>query len=339
MSLVQMPRKARVEYEGALYHVMDRGNRLEAIFCDDRDREVFLKTLGEASERCGWRVHCYVLMGNHYHLLLETPEVNLSRGMRLLQGIYTIRHNARHRLRGHLFQGRYKAVVVDGQDAAYFRTVCDYIHLNPVRAGLLAADAALQSFVWSSFPMHVGSPRKRPRWLKSDWVLGEAGEADTGPGRRAYRMALEKRAVEERGGGAIAEGMLKALRRGWCFGSEEFREALVERMKKSDGSVHTNNGSAIKRTHDEQEAERLIAIGLKALEISAADLLKQPKGSDEKIALASVARQRTSVTNAWLAERLSMGAASRVSRYCGEAAERSTIQKLAKRIKMAIGEN
>jgi hypothetical protein len=113
----------------------------------------------------------------------------------------------------------------------------------------------------------------------------------------------------------------------------------VEKMKKSDGSVRSNNGSAIKRTHCEQEAERLIAIGLKALEISAADLPKQPKGSAEKIALASVARQRTSVTNAWLAERLSMGAATRVSRYCGEAAGRSAIQKLAKRIEMAIGEN
>jgi len=110
-------------------------------------------------------------------------------------------------------------------------------------------------------------------------------------------------------------------------------------MGKKDGSVHTNNGSAIKRTHDEQEAERLIAIGLKALGISAVDLPKHPKGSAEKIALASGARRRTSVTNAWLAERLSMGAATRVSRYCGEAAGRSDIQKFAKKIEMAIGEN
>jgi len=131
-----------------------------------------------------------------------------------------------------------------------------------------------------------------------DGALVDAGEADTRPGRRSYRIALEKRAVEEIGGEAIEEGMLKALRRGWCFSSEEFQEALVEKMGKKDGSVHTNNGSAIKRTHDEQEAERFIAIGLKALGISAVDLPKQPKGSAEKIALASVARQRTSVTNA-----------------------------------------
>ena len=111
----------------------------------------------------------------------------------------------------------------------------------------------------------------------------------------------------------------------------------MEKMSKKDGSVHTNNGSAIKRTHDEQEAERLIAIGLKALGISAVDLPKHPKGSAEKIALASGARRRTIVTNAWFAERLSMGAATRVSRYCGEAARRSDIQKFAKKIEMAIG--
>ena len=88
---------------------MDRGNRLEAIFLDDQDRQLFLRTLWQACERTGWRVHSYVLMGNHCHLLIETPEANLSSGMRWLQATHTIRHNARHRLRGHLFQGRYKA--------------------------------------------------------------------------------------------------------------------------------------------------------------------------------------------------------------------------------------
>jgi len=189
-----MPRKARVEYEGAIYHVMDRGDRLEDIFRDDKDRELFLKTLGEVCVRCGWIVHCYVLMGNHYHLLLETPKPNLSRGMRLLQGIYTIRHNARHRLRGHLFQGRYKAIVVDGGAGTYFRTVCDYIHLNPVRAGLLAEGKLLLDYPWSSFPAHVGAPLKRPTWLQSEWILGEIGERDTVRGRRCYREAMERRA-------------------------------------------------------------------------------------------------------------------------------------------------
>lgn len=331
-----MPRKARVEYEGAIYHVMDRGNRLEEIYRDVRDREIFLKTLGEVSERCGWQVHAYVLMSNHYHLLLETPEANLSRGMRLLQGIYTIRHNARHRLRGHLFQGRYKAIVVDGEDATYFRTVGDYIHLNPVRAGLLAEDAMLMSYPWSSFPAHVGPPRKRPPWLKSEWVLAGVGEADTARGRNAYREVMEKRAVEERDGGAIEEGMLKALRRGWCFGSEVFREAILERLEVPVRQEQGNSRSGITGSHSEQEAKRLIGEGLKALGVDRKDLSTLPKGSAVKIAIASVVKQRTVVTNAWIAAELYMGAASRVSSYCAKQNMRTDVKKLVKKLTMSI---
>ena len=334
-----MPRKVRVEYSGAVYHVMDRGDRLDAIFRDDRDRVVFLKTLGEACGRCGWVVHCYVLMGNHYHLVLETPEANLSRGMHLLQGIYTIRHNARHHLRGHLFQGRYKAIVVDGEDATYFRTLCDYIHLNPVRAGLLSADERLASYRWSSFPAHIGSPKKRPVWLKSQWVLGECGEADSPMGRKSYRKVQEDRASEERGGGAIDEGMLKALRRGWCFGSEGFRERLLEKLKSSESSAWANSESAITKSHDEQEAGRLVALGLAELGIKAEDLGKMPKGCAEKIALARVIKQRTSVTNAWLADRLKMGAATRVSWNCGHSSARQDVKHFINRIEMSIGKN
>ena len=111
-----MPRKNRVEFEGAIYHVMDRGDRREAIFLDDKDRERFLETLGEACDKTGWRVHAYVLLGNHYHLMVQTPSANLVRGMSWLQSTYTVRFNRRHSMSGHLFQGRYKAVVVDGCD-------------------------------------------------------------------------------------------------------------------------------------------------------------------------------------------------------------------------------
>ena len=332
-----MPRKARVEYSGAVYHVMDRGNRSEAIFRDDGDREMFLQTLEEVCGRCGWVVHCFVLMGNHYHLLLETPEANLSRGMRLLQGIYTIRYNARHRLRGHLFQGRYKAVVVDGEDAVYFRTLCNYIHLNPVRAGLLAETQSLEGYLWSSFPKHIGLPENRPVWLRSNRVIGEYGETDSPAGRESFRKQLEARVAEERGGGAIEEGMLRALRRGWCFGSEEFRQKLLEKINSPESSVHANGGQAISKCHHEQEAERLLAIGLAHLGIGAEDLKKLPKGSAEKIALATVIKQRTIVTNAWLAKRLNMGAASRVSWNCGHASGRAEVTMLIEQVKASIG--
>ena len=127
-----MPRKPRVEYAGATYHVMSRGNRQQSVFRTDGDRETFLATLGEACGRTGWKVHAYVLMGNHYHLLLETPEPNLVAGMQWLQGTYTKRFNARHRLWGHLFSGRYKSIPVE-PTPDYFLAVADYIHLNPVR--------------------------------------------------------------------------------------------------------------------------------------------------------------------------------------------------------------
>lgn len=322
-----MPRKPRVEYASAVYHVMDRGDRLEAIFRDDGDRELFLKTLGQACERTGWRVHSYVLMGNHYHLLLETSEPNLSSGMQWLQSTYTIRHNVKHRLRGHLFQGRYKAIPVDGEDGTYFRTVSDYIHLNPARAGLVRA--RLLDYRWSSFPALVGAPRKRPRWLCAQWVLEQG---DGASGRMELRNSLERRAREDREGGEIDKEMLKALRRGWCFGSEEFRAAVLDRL---GGAGERRNG--LERMHDEREAERLVVAGLEALGVKKSDLAETAKGSAEKVALASIIRKRTMMTNGWLSKNLHMGDPSRVCRNCCSAAGRSDIKKLVRKLEKAIG--
>ncbi len=132
-----MPRSIRIEYPGAFYHVMARGNRREAIFLDEDDRRYFLKTLGEACGMTGWRVHAWVLMSNHYHLVIETPTANLVEGMKWLQNAYTRRFNTRHQLWGRLFGDRYKAVVVQSEEGDYFATLLDYLHLNPVRAGLV----------------------------------------------------------------------------------------------------------------------------------------------------------------------------------------------------------
>ena len=325
-----MPRKERMEYAGGVYHVMDRGDRLEAIYEDDRDREMFLHTLGQACERTGWRIHAYVLMGNHYHLLLETPEPNLCAGMKWMQGTYTIRHNARHKLRGHLFQGRYKAILVDGGQETYFRTVSDYIHLNPIRAGLLAEGANLETYRWSSFPALVGLPRKRPAWLTGEWVLGGFGETDSPSGRRRYREAMEQRVLEERSGGAIEEGMVKALRSGWCFGSEEFRQWLLELPVARTNPKHS--GEQIQRSHDEKEALRLMECGLKTLKLTKQQLATLPKGDSRKIAIAAVVKKRTVMTNGWIAGQLNMGAPSRVSRYCSQSEARADVKPHVKRL-------
>ena len=139
-----MPRKLRVEYPGAIYHVMNRGDRREPIFRDDADRKLFLATLGECCGKTDWQVHAWCLMLNHFHLVVETPKANLVAGMKWFLGTYTARFNRRHKLFGHLFSGRYKALVVDGSGNGYLKTVCDYVHLNPARAKLPTSEAEVR---------------------------------------------------------------------------------------------------------------------------------------------------------------------------------------------------
>jgi len=130
-----MARPLRIEYAGALYHVTSRGDGREDIYLDDEDRELFLRVLGEVCDLFNWSVHAWCLMTNHYHLLVETPDSNLSKGMRYLNGVYTQRFNRKHSRVGHVFQGRYKAILVEKD--AYLQELSRYIILNPVRAGMV----------------------------------------------------------------------------------------------------------------------------------------------------------------------------------------------------------
>jgi REP element-mobilizing transposase RayT len=130
---------------------MNRGDRREAILEDDEDRGRLLQTLTQASEKTGWQVHAYCLMRNHFHLVIETPQPNLVVGTKWLLGTYTSRYNRRHKEFGHLFSGRYKALIVDGSGNGYLKTVCDYVHLNPARAKVLALEQPLSAFGWSSY--------------------------------------------------------------------------------------------------------------------------------------------------------------------------------------------
>src|SRR5438067_1544611 len=168
-----MARKLRVQYAGAMYHVMNRGDRREDIFCDDNDRRRFLETLDEACQKTSWQIHAFCLMTNHFHVVLETPQANLVAGMKWLLGTYTSRFNRRHKEFGHLFSGRYKALIVDGSGSGYLRTVCDYVHLNPVRAKLLKPEQSLESFAWSSYLHYLKAAKARPFWMRVDRLFGE----------------------------------------------------------------------------------------------------------------------------------------------------------------------
>lgn len=166
-----MARPIRLEFPGAIYHVTTRGNEGDDIFVDDEDRQQFLTVLGEVVSRAGWIVHAYVLMDNHYHLLIEVPNSNLSRGMRQLNGVYTQRFNSRHCSGGRVFQGRFKAVLVERD--GFLLELCRYIVLNPLR---LKAVKNISRYRWSSYRATAGEVQA-PAWLNTGWVLGHFGRS------------------------------------------------------------------------------------------------------------------------------------------------------------------
>src|SRR5690625_673373 len=180
-----MARPLRIEFDGALYHVTTRGDRREAIYEDNKDREDFLEVLAEVVERFNWLCHAYCLMGNHYHLVVETPDGNLSRGMRQLNGVYTQATNRRHRRSGHLFQGRFKAILVDKE--SYVLELTRYVVLNPVRAAMVKSPG---DYPWSSYRAMVGEA-EAPGWLATDGLLALFGKRRAESRRRYRRFVRE----------------------------------------------------------------------------------------------------------------------------------------------------
>lgn len=296
-----MPRCLRIEYEGAIYHVMNRGDRREAIVQGDEDRRLFVETMGEACLKCGWEIHAWCLMSNHFHLVVETPHGNLVTGMKWFLGTYTMRYNARHRQRGHLFSGRYKALLVDDKNYHYLRTVCDYVHLNPDRAGLITPEERLETCPWSSYGVYLMTPQKRPAWLRVDRVLGEHGiQKENRAGRLEFARRMESQRVGAEAEGGSNEGMLQ----GWRMGSEEFVMRMLDQLEEKTTAQHT---AAPRKELMTQRAERIIAEELMKMGCSEADLPSQRKGDPRKIALAKHLRRETTMSLAWIARRLHMG--------------------------------
>jgi len=295
-----MPRKLRIEYPGAMYHVMSRGNRRQDIFLDDVDRHDFLKTLAEACQKTGWQVHAYCLMSNHYHLVLETPNANLVAGMAWLQSTYTIRLNHRHKLIGHVLSGRYQAQLVEGSGNGYLRTACDYVHLNPVRARLLKAEDRLLAYPWSSFGYYLSASAHRPQWLRVDRLLGEHGIAqDTPAGRQQFEQRMEARRLEPGD-----EAALQVFRRGWHVGSEVFRQEQLARM---EGKLGEHHAGQLRRETAAAKGERMIAEELRRLGWSERDLAIRRKNDPDKLAIAVRLRRETTLSIKTIAARVLMG--------------------------------
>ncbi|HTL56367.1 MAG TPA: transposase [Candidatus Limnocylindrales bacterium] len=300
-----MPRELRIQYPGAIYHVLNRGDQRDNIFLDDQDRQRFLSTLEEACRKTDWEVHAYCLMRNHFHLVIETPRANLVAGMHWLSGVYTKRFNIRHKLCGHVLAGRYKALIVDGGDNGYLRTVCDYVHLNPVRANLLSADQPLESFVWSSYGAYLKPAGERPAWLRVDRLLGEKGiPKDSEAGRRMFALQMERRRAEE------SAARYEEIRRSWFLGCDRFREELLAAAAERIGLNHY--GSERYET-GVQKAEQIVAQEMQRLGWTEEDLRGHRKGDQRKVIVARRLRQETTMSLKWIAQRLQMGSWTYVS--------------------------
>lgn len=206
-----MARPLRLEFPGAIYHITSRGNARLPIFEDDQDRQRFLFILQEVVKRFNWLCHAYCLMDNHYHLVVETVDGNLSQGMRHFNGVYTQDFNRRHNRTGHVFQGRYKSILVERD--SYLLELCRYVVLNPVRAGEVSQPG---EYPWSSYRATAGLGKGAP-FLSADWVLGQFGETRSEAQKRYRGFVLD---------GMGGPSLWEKLRAPSILGTEGFIEKI-----------------------------------------------------------------------------------------------------------------
>jgi len=232
-----MARPWRIEFKGALYHILSRGNQGQDIFISDADRHLFLGTLGEMADRYDIDIYAYVLMGNHYHLLLKTHHANLSKAMQWFGTAYTRRFNVGNNRSGHLFQGRFKSFIV--QNDAYLIQLSCYVHRNPLRAGIVQR---LADYRWSSYLVYAYR-KKAPKWLETDLILSQFGTKDP---HQSYRKKVQNYAGEER-------SLLEGLRYGLFLGTNRFADTLKERFLKTSPQPELS-----------QQVKLAMAVGAKA---------------------------------------------------------------------------
>ena len=293
-----MARKLRLQFAGALYHVMNRGDRREAIVRDDLDRQRFLDTLEQATEKAGWRVHAFCLLPDHFHLVLQTPSPNLVEGMKWLLGTYTARFNRRHQMGGHLFSGRYKSQLLDPELSGVPSQVALYLHQNPLRSKLVQSPSGLGNYSWSSYGEYLKPRETRLAWIKTELVLRDAGFSDDENGLRQFRDATET--VD-----ALADPEIwRRWRTGWYVGSDDYRRGLLDRLHEQRDDKSTG---LVWRASAEHQAEKLVQHTLNTLGWSEQELGRRLKTDPEKVFIARQLRTQTTLPLTWIAKRLQMG--------------------------------
>lgn len=302
-----MARKLRLEYPGAIYHVINRGNYRTWVFADDRTKAAFEACVFEACTKAGWLLHAFVVMGNHYHLAVETPQGNLVAGMQWLQSTFANRFNQLRGERGHLFQGRYKALLVEPGDA--LGQVCHYIHLNPVRAGIVPAERT-GDYRFSSY-WYLTRPKQRPACLRFTDTLQSAGDLpDTKTGWNRYGTYLAWAAAESPLGKNRA---YVNLSRGWALGGGEFKQALLKdhAVAEETRAWESTGVKEVRAARWQAALDRAIAA------LPAKDRQSSLKSAPWKVAVAAHLKATTDVPNHWLAQQLDMGSPVYVSKHTG----------------------
>lgn len=293
-----MPRRMRIQYPGARYHVINRGNFRQPVFASAGAAQAFERALAEATRRYRWRVHAYMVLSNHFHVALETPDPNLTDGMHWLLTTFCSRHNRFRQRHGHLFQGRYKALLVENE--TYLDRVIDYIHLNPLRARLLP-------------PRRLGEYRPSSLWWllqaqPPDWL--QAGAERPKPPATETLARLIALAEEEQDDDRLRPG---AYSSGWAIGTSGWKRALAKERAQAKLCAGLERDE-IQEWKEDLWARELEA-GLAELGKTSEDAERDAKSAGWKIALARQLRARANAPHRWLAQRLHMGAESSVRAY------------------------
>lgn len=299
-----MPRPLRIETDEGVYHVINRGNYRSHVFADDGAKAAFEKCLFEASGRSGWRLHAFCVMGNHFHLCLSTPRGNLSEGMRWLQSTYAARFNRFRREKGHLFQGRFKSLIVE--PGRHLCDLVDYIHLNPARARLVEP-ARIGTYRWSSLHW-MPKVKSRPAPLDSSWIGYRDGVSDTRAGWRSYATSLQMRLSDNP---KEIDALERRMCRGWCIGEKSFKQAHANEFlaKKETLRLEKEGLADLNEAHWSAALVKCLA----RLKQSEAAAKAAAKSAPWKLAVASKLKSHTSVRNQWLSDRLRMGTPRGVS--------------------------
>jgi len=298
-----VPRKQRIEFAGATYHIISRGNYRKDLFTTDGCGVAFEKALFETVERCGWELYAYVIMSNHYHLAVRTPEPNLIAGMKWLQSTFATRFNQYTGKRGQVFQGRYKSILLTEDQP--LGGLVDYIHLNPVRARMRQVDDLGQHQL-SSFARYINKGGIAIGLMKAA-MLSLHGLPHTARGMTRYQQHL---ALADEANPRKRDELSKRYCRGWFIGTAEAKTAVAEELSESPDTA--GEGVELKQL-TETRWEKLVKQEMRRLKKSEADLTKSIKGALWKVEIAATLKTKTTASNPWIARRLHMGHPNYVS--------------------------